>query len=73
MKELEVELFIPGDLKNEPIISDMIRNFDVDIKIVEASFSSESGWAILRVNGACPEIDKMFEDIRSKGINVQLR
>ncbi|MBU1784778.1 MAG: NIL domain-containing protein, partial [Candidatus Omnitrophica bacterium] len=40
-QELEVELFIPGDLKNEPIISDMIRNFDVDIKIVEASFSSE--------------------------------
>jgi len=73
MKELEVELFIPGDLKNEPIISDMIRNFNVVIKIVEASFSSESGWAILHVKGVQSEIDKMFEDVRSKGINVQLR
>ena len=73
MKELTIELFIPGELKNEPIISNMIKGFNVEIKIIEASFSAESGWAILLVNGIKIEIDRMFEDLRSKGINVQLR
>ena len=73
MEELKVELFIPGEMKNEPIISDMIKSFNVEIKIIEASFSAESGWAILIVNGIKGEIDKMFENLRSKGINVQLR
>ena len=73
MEELKVELFIPGELKNEPVISDMIKSFNVEIKIIEASFSAESGWAILIVNGIKVEIDRMFENLRSKGINVQLR
>ena len=73
MEELRVELFIPGELKDEPVISDMIKHFNVDLKIIEASFSSESGWAILIVKGIKVEIDRMFENLRSKGINVQLR
>ncbi len=73
MEELKVELFIPGEMKNEPVISDMIKGFNVEIKIIEASFSAESGWAILIVNGIKGEIDKMFENLRSKGINVELR
>ena len=73
MEELKVELFIPGEMKNETIISDMIKGFNVEIKIIEASFSAESGWAILIVNGIKGEIDRMFENLRSKGINVELR
>ena len=73
MKELKIELFIPGELKNEPVISNMIKGFNVEIKIIEASFSAESGWALLIVSGIKVEVDRMFEDLRSKGINVQLR
>jgi len=73
MEEIKVELFIPGELKDEPIISEMIRNFNVDIKIIEASFSAESGWALLIVSGIKTETDRMFEHLRDKGINVQLR
>ena len=73
MKELKIELFIPGELKNGPVISHMIKGFDVEIKIIEASFSAESGWALLIVSGIKVEDDRMFEDLRSKGINVQLR
>ncbi|MFH1878575.1 MAG: NIL domain-containing protein [Candidatus Omnitrophota bacterium] len=73
MAEFNVELFIPGELKEEPIICDMIRNFKIDIKIVEASFSTESGWAFLKISGKKEELDRMFESLRKKGISVEIR
>jgi len=73
MEERKIELFIPGELKDEPIICDMVRRFDGDFKIIEASFSAESGWAILVVKGKKDELDKMFEYLREKGINVETR
>ena len=73
MQEMKVELFIPGELKEEPIIYDLIKNYDVRMKIIEASFSTESGWAYLILSGEKPEIDKMFEYLGSKGVNVEIR
>jgi ABC-type methionine transport system ATPase subunit len=73
MQEINVELFIPGELKDEPIICNMIKNFNITLKIVEASFSTESGWAYLIIEGDKAEIDRMFESLRGKGVNVQVR
>ena len=73
MGEMKIELFIPGELKDEPIICHMIRNFDIDMKIVEASFSTESGWAFLILNGEKSEIDKLFDYLDTKGVNVEIR
>ena len=61
MEELRVELFIPGELKDEPIICDMIRKFKIDMKIIEASFSTESGWAYLILSGEKGELNRVFE------------
>ena len=73
MGEMKIELFIPGELKDEPIICHMIKNFDIDMKIVEASFSTESGWAFLILDGEKPEIDKLFDYLDTKGVNVEIR
>lgn len=73
MQEVNVELFIPGELKNEPIICTMIKKFNITMKIVEASFSTESGWAYLILEGDKEEIDRVFDFLREKGINVQTR
>jgi len=73
MEEVKIELFIPGELKDEPIIYNMIKNFKIDMKIIEASFSAESGWALLIVNGAKDELEKMFSDLQKQGINVHRR
>ena len=73
MENLKIELFIPGELKDEPIICDMIKKFSISIKIVEASFSTESGWAYLIIGGAKSEIEKVFDFLRTKGINVEIR
>ena len=73
MEAIKVELFIPGELKEEPIICEMIKNFNISMKIVEASFSTESGWAYLLVDGDKNEIERMFGFLRGKGINVEVR
>ena len=73
MQEINVELFIPGELKDEPIICTMIKKFNISMKIVEASFSTESGWAYLILEGDKEEIDRVLAFVREKGINVQIR
>lgn len=73
VKELKIELFIPGELKNEPIICHMIKNFEIDMKIVEASFSTESGWAYLILSGEQKELAKVFDYLKDKGINIELK
>ena len=73
MNEIKIELFIPGELKDEPIIYSMIKDYNINLKIVEASFSTESGWAYLVLNGPKEEIDKVFEYLRGKNINIEVR
>jgi len=73
MEEIKIELFIPGELKDEPIICDMIKNYNIDMKIIEASFSTESGWAYLIVSGQKSELDKLLSSLSEKGINVETR
>lgn len=73
MQELKIELFIPGDLKEEPIIYDMIKKFNIRLKIIEASFSTESGWAYLILNGDKEEVDRVMQYVKDKGINVEIR
>jgi hypothetical protein len=73
MEELKVELFIPGELKEKPVICDMIKNFNILLKIVEASFSTESGWAYLIIKADKAEIDRLFDHLKGVGINVEIR
>ena len=73
MEEVKVELFIPGELKDEPIICDMIKNYRISLKIVEASFSTESGWAFLFLSGEEVEVEKVFDFLRKKGIKVEVK
>ncbi|MCK4852374.1 MAG: NIL domain-containing protein [Candidatus Omnitrophica bacterium] len=73
MEDTRIELFIPGELKDEPVICDMLKNFSVHIKIIEASFSSERGWALLDLRGEKSEVDRMLDHLRKKGISVELR
>jgi ABC-type methionine transport system ATPase subunit len=73
MIEVQVELFIPGELKDEPIIYNMIKEYDVFVKIVEASFSTESGWAFLSLKGEKKEMERLFKYLKDKGISVESR
>ena len=73
MEELKIELFIPGELKEEPIICNMVKNFNIALKIVEASFSTESGWVYLILHGDKAEVDRLFDYLNGLGINIEIR
>ena len=41
--------------------------------IIEASFSSENGWAIISLEGSKEELDRLFLYLREKEIEVRDR
>ena len=72
MAIIKAELTIPTNLKDEPIIYIMGRDFKVIPNIIEASFSTSMGWAVLNLEGEEPEINKLLESLRQKNIKVKL-
>jgi len=73
VKKVEVELTFPGELKDEPIFYQIIKKFNIVPNILEASFSTEMGWAIVTFEGEEQEITRLFEFLRSKNINISVR
>jgi ABC-type methionine transport system ATPase subunit len=68
-----VELTIPKNYKDEPVIYQLIKRFKVIPTIIEASFSTDNGWAYIKIEGEENEIKKAFEFLRSKNIIVDTR
>ena len=68
---MSIGLTFPGSLKDESVISYVCKNFNIDLKIIEASFSMSSGWAILKIEGNEKEIKKVFDYLTSKDVQIQ--
>lgn len=69
--QLAMGLTFPGSLQDEAIICYLCKNFDINVNIIEASFSMSSGWAILKIDGEEEEIKKALEYLVSKDIKIQ--
>ncbi|MDP3041275.1 MAG: NIL domain-containing protein [Candidatus Omnitrophota bacterium] len=69
--EMSIGLTFPGTLQDESIICDLCKKFEVNLKIIEASFSMEAGWAILQIEGQEEEIKRAFAYLSEKGVKVQ--
>ena len=72
-KAVEVELTFPGKLKEEPVFYYIIKNFNIVPNILEASFSTEMGWAIVKFEGTEKDLNKLFEYLRSWDVSINLR
>jgi ABC-type methionine transport system ATPase subunit len=68
---MTIGLTFPGQLQDESVICYICKNYNVNLNIIEASFSMSSGWSILEIEGEEQEIQKVFEHLVSKGIKVQ--
>ena len=73
MARITVELTFPGGLKNEPVIYYIGRDFKIIPNIIEASFSTTMGWAILALEGDKAEIDKLFKYLKKKNVTIETR
>ena len=69
---LKVELTFPAQLKDEPVIYNLGKEFEIIPNIIEASFSTKTGWAILVLEGKQEEIDKALEFLRKKKIVINV-
>jgi len=69
----EVELNIPIEYKDEPFFCYIIKNFDITVRIIEASFSTEMGWAIVSFEGKEKEMNRLFDFLKEKNIEVTFR
>ena len=68
----KVELHIPGKYKDEPFFYSIIKNFDAIPRIIEASFSTEMGWAIVWFEGEDEELTRVFEFLEAKGVEIRV-
>ncbi len=68
---MAIGLTFPGALQDESIICYIIKNYDINLNIIEASFSMDAGWAILQIEGKEEEIKKVFEYLAQKGVKTQ--
>lgn len=73
MAKVKVELTFPSELKDEPVIYRMGCDFKVIPTIIEASFSTEMGWALLILEGEKEEIERLFEYLETKNVEIKRR
>ena len=66
-----IGLTFPGELKDEAIICYICKQYDIQLSILEASFSAYSGWAILGIEAKDEELKKVFDYLKGKNINIQ--
>jgi len=71
--KVKVELTFPRELKNEPVIYQIITRFNVVPTILEASFTTKVGWVYLIVEGEESELKQMFDYLESRNVIVDKR
>ena len=68
---ISIGLTFPGELQDESVICYLCKNFNINLNIIEASFSMEAGWSILTVEGEEAELKRAFDYLADRGIKVQ--
>ncbi len=66
-----IELIFPAELKDEAIICNLCKKFDIVVNILEASFSTETGWAILILKGTDAELNNAINFLKEKGVKIE--
>lgn len=69
--KIKAELTFPGELKQEPIVCYLCKQFDIIVNIVEASFSTGTGWAILIFEGNEAEVNRTLEYLKNKKVEIK--
>ena len=69
--KIKAELMFPVELKDEPILCYLCKQFDIILNIVEASFSTDTGWAIVVLEGSEEEIKKTLYYLKEKTIEIK--
>ncbi len=66
-----LRLNYPAALLREPILQQLIRNFEVAVNIRRAQISLEEGWLEIEAGGSEAELARSIVWLRQQGIDVQ--
>ena len=69
--KMSIGLTFPGALQDESIICYLCKKFNINLNIIEASFSMDAGWSILTIEGQEDEIKRAFEYLSEKSVKIQ--
>ncbi len=69
--KISIGLTFPGALQDESIICYLCKKYNIELNIIEASFSMDAGWSILTVEGQEDEIKRAFAYLAEKEVKVQ--
>lgn len=69
--KIKAEFIFPKELKDDPLICDICKQFNITLSILEASFSTDTGWAILVLEAEDAEIIKTLKYLADKGVEIK--
>lgn len=69
--KIQAEFLFPEELKEQAIICNLCKEFDIIVKIVEASFSTDTGWAILRIEAEPDELRRTLDYLKEMHIEIK--
>jgi len=70
MAERRVRLTYPKSLLHEPLLYQLIRDYDVITNILQANVGIESGWLIVSIRGEEAAITRGLEWMASQGVTI---
>lgn len=65
-----IELDYPTERVTEPVLSKIIKKYDVTVNIRRASITKGFGYVQMEIEGPEAEVKKALEDLSSQGIDV---
>lgn len=65
-----VELDYPNNLVTAPVLSKMIKKYEVNVNIRRASITKGFGYVQMEIEGDEKEIGKALDDLSKQGIDV---
>jgi ABC-type methionine transport system ATPase subunit len=70
--EQKVRLIYPKHLLDQPLIYQLIRQFDLLTNILEARVSAEEGWLVLAVRGERERVEQGLRWMTEQGVQVEI-
>jgi ABC-type methionine transport system ATPase subunit len=71
MATRKLRLIYPPSLLREPIVSQLIRRFDLQVNILLARIELEEGWLVVEMNGPESVLEQAESWLRDQGIDLQ--
>lgn len=73
MATVEVTLIGSGEAANRPWISQMAKDFMVDVNIVKANVERDYGWVLVELTGPVEEIQRATAWLMTTGLHVEAK